>query len=169
MIDRLARTKMAELSRQLAIGRITNYQFEEALLRNKEVGLHEVFFNGLWPLYDDLQEHKLSDKRALTKEGREWVARIILFLKSGQPYRYPRTTGIRLLPVLLPVMLFSMLTLGWFGRKWRRMLWRKGDESVWPFFSVEEYQQALNRPTYLHGVQQGIGADAVTSESSNSV
>ena len=94
MIDHLARKKMAELSRQLANGQITNFQFEDAILRSKEVGLNSVFYNGLWPLYDDLREHKLRDNNSLTKEGREWVARIILFLRSGNPYRYPHFSGI---------------------------------------------------------------------------
>lgn len=150
MIDHLARKRMAELSRQLAIGHITNDEFEDSLLRSKEVGLHEVFFRGLWPLYDDFHKHKLRGKCALSEEGRAWVARIILFLKSNQPYRWPRVTGFS----GLPIMTLSLLTLGWFGRMWLRRLANNGDESVWPFFSRRDYEEALKNPLYLTDAQQ---------------
>jgi len=81
------------LARRLAIGRITNEEFEDRRPTSKDVALFEVYFYGLWPLYDDFAEHKLLGRWALTQEGRAWVARIVLFLRSGFPYRYPRVTG----------------------------------------------------------------------------
>jgi len=144
------------LARRLASGRISNEQFEDEQIRSKEAALHDIYFYGLWPLYDDFTEHKLVGRWALSREGRTWVARIVLFLHSGLPYRYPRITGIAQLPVLL----FSLATLGWFGRYWRRRQWRGGDESVWPFYSRGEYEAALQTPPFLNGnAQQGVPSD----------
>src|SRR5580658_3280696 len=133
MIDDIARRGLAELTRHLIAGRITNFDFEERWTWGSERALYEIYFYGLWPLYDDFVEHRLVG-RARTPEARAWVARIILFLRSGEPYRYPHMCGLRALPVLL----LSIITLGWFGRFWASHRWRHGDERVWPFFSRED-------------------------------
>jgi hypothetical protein len=157
VIDNEARRHLAALARRLAAGGITNEQFEDRQRRSKEHALHDIYFYGLWPLYDDFVEHKLVGKWALTPEGRTWVARIVLFLHSGLPYQYPRVTGLS----QIPVMLLSLVTLGWFGRYWRRRQWRNGDESVWPFFSRGEYEVALQNPPFLRGnAQHRVAADA---------
>jgi hypothetical protein len=148
-IDHEARRRLAELSRHLASGLITNDEFVNEVRFGKEPALHDVHFYGLWPLYDDLTTHRLKDKWALTAEGRAWVARIILFLRSGMPYRYPIATGLR----AIPVMLLSLVTLGWFGKVWLRRQRRGGDESVWPFYSRADYEAALRNPIYLAGAQ----------------
>ncbi len=159
-IDNEARRHLAALARRLATGGITNEEFEGRQRRSKEPALHDIYFYGLWPLYDDFVEHKLVGKWALTREGRTWVARIILFLHSGLPYRYPRVTGLS----QIPVMLLSLATLGWFGRYWRRRQWRGGDASVWPFFSRGEYEAALQHPPFLNGnAQPRVAADAPTA------
>lgn len=148
-IDHGARRRLAELSRHFASALITNDEFVDEVRFGKEPGLHDVHFYGLWPLYDDFITHRLKDKWALTIEGRAWVARIILFLRSGMPYRYPIATGLR----AIPVMLLSLVTLGWFGKFWHRRQRRGGDESVWPFYSRAEYEAALRNPVYLAGAQ----------------
>jgi hypothetical protein len=146
-IDRAARKALAEAVRHLGSGQITNDEFESRIPRTTETNLHEVLSNGVWPLYDDLHQHKLSGSYALIPEGRTWIKRIILFLRSDAPYRYPRSTGF----AFIPVVILSMLTLGWFGRVYIRYLWRSGDQSVWPFFSRQEYDLALADPVYLRG------------------
>lgn len=145
LIDHEARKQLAALARRLAAGAITNYQFENECPDSKEYAIHDIFFYGLWPFYDDLFEHKLVGKWALSREGRTWVARIVLFLHSGLAYRYPRRTGFS----QVPVMLLSLATLGWFGRFWRRRLWRGGDKSIWPFYSRSEYEAALQNPMFM--------------------
>jgi hypothetical protein len=144
-IDHDARRSLAELARHLAAGRITNDDFEERRPLSAERALEDVYFYGLWPLYDDFITHRLIGRWALTDEGRTWVARIVLFLRSDEPYRYPRARGIAALPALL----LSFLTLGWFGRLWLRHKWRNGDQAVWPFYTRDEYERALRNPTYL--------------------
>ena len=109
VIDDEARKHLARLARRLASGSITNEEFENRQRQSKEPALHDIYFYGLWPLYDDFVEHKLVGRWALTREGRAWVARIVLFLHSGLPYRYPRVTGLS----QVPVMLLSLVTLGW--------------------------------------------------------
>lgn len=148
--DQEARKHLAGLVRRLASGAITNEQFENAQPNSKEPTLQDIYFYGLWPLYDDFVEHKLIGRWALTREGKAWVARIVLFLHSGQPYRYPQLTGFSQIPVIL----LSLFSLGWFGRFWRRRKWRGGDESVWPFYSRSEYEEALKHPVFLNGNAQ---------------
>lgn len=156
LLDHRARKNLATLARRLAVGSITNEQFEEKRPSSHEAALHDIYVHGLWPLYDDLVEHKLVGHWALTHEGRTRVARIVLFLHSDLPYRYPRLTGIE----QLPVVFLSLATLGWFGKYWRRRQWRGSDDSVWPFFSRSEYEAALQHPAFLNGTaQQGIPAD----------
>ncbi|SRR5579871_202847 len=144
-IDVDARRDLAEAARHLATGRITNRDFESRLPTSSERELHEIIFYGLWPLYDDFLTHRLTGRRALTTEGRAFVARIILFLRSGEPYRFPRSTGLGQIPVLL----LSILSFGWFGRFWRRYRWRYGDQETWPFFSRGDYDRALRHPVYF--------------------
>jgi hypothetical protein len=151
VIDSDARRRLAELARHLASGQITNDEFEDRRPNSSERGLHDIYFFGLWPLYGDLLTHRLTRRWALTPEGRARVSRIVLFLRSGAPYRYPRTTGLAAIPVLL----ISLVTFGWFGRMWCRYTWRGGDQTVWPFYTRAEYETAVRNPVYLNG---GSGA-----------
>lgn len=149
IIDHASRKRMAELGRHLVAGRITNDAFEAAWPRSEERELYEVFYSGFLPLYSGLEEHTLTGHFALDPETRHAVARVILFLRAGEPYRWPLITGLR----QLPVGVLSILTLGWYGRYWLRQHWRLGDVSVWPFFNRTEYHQALSQPVYLRGRQ----------------
>ena len=75
-IDHRPRKHLAALARRLASGAKTNEQFESQCPDSKEAAVHDIYFYGLWPLYDDFIEHKLIGKWALTREGRTWVARM---------------------------------------------------------------------------------------------
>jgi hypothetical protein len=86
-VDPIARRRLAELSRHFAVGHLSNDQLEDALPASAEAALRDIWFCGLWPLYDDFYEHRLVDKHKLTPEGREHVARVVIFLRSSQPYR----------------------------------------------------------------------------------
>ncbi|MCG7963148.1 MAG: hypothetical protein N0E54_10650 [Candidatus Thiodiazotropha taylori] len=59
-IDKEARKQLAQLVRRLASGSITNDQFEDQLPESDESALHDIYFYGVWPLYDDFVEHKLK-------------------------------------------------------------------------------------------------------------
>jgi hypothetical protein len=148
-IDFKARRKAAEIYRHFAAGLLTNDQMEDSLPVSFERGLHDIFFAGIWPLYDDLHEHKLTGSYRLTSDGRDHVARVILFLHSSLPYRWPASTGWRgILDGLV-----ALLTLGLYRPARHRLRASGGDESVWPFFTRSEYESALQHPPFLHATK----------------
>ena len=128
-IDRSARKRLATLVRRLAAGVITNHQFESECPQSDDPAIHSIYCCGLWLLYDDFVEHKLVGQWALNRRQRTHVARIVLFLLSGLPYRYPRITV--------------------FDRLWHHRQWRAGDESIWPFYSRSEYEATLQNPVFM--------------------
>ena len=148
-IDITARRKAAEVYRHFAAGQLTNDQMEDSQPKSFERGLHDIFFCGIWPLYDDLHEHKLTGRYRLTPEGRDHVARIILFLHSTLPYRWPIRTGLR----SIGGWLVAVLTLGIYRPVQQRIRESGGDESVWPFFTCAEYESALQHPPFLHATK----------------
>jgi hypothetical protein len=150
-IDKVARRRLAELIRHLAAGRITNFEFDDAVPQSQDRAVHSIYRNGLWPLYDDLQCHRMTGKWTLTPQERGWMARIILFLRSDFPYRYPVAGRWRWL-YALPA---KLLTLGLFDAVWWRYASRSGDKSVWPFYSKEELERALEQPVHLRGRADG--------------
>src|SRR5436189_6130695 len=133
-VDSAARKEYAALLRHFAAGLITNREFEMRMPDWREIALREIDW-AVWPAYDDFHEHKLVGKYQVTPEGREFIARMILFLRSDLPYRWPPVTGLS----QLPAVLVSLLTLGWFGRWWYRHRAPDGDQSVWPFYTRAEY------------------------------
>ena len=139
-IDQSARAMLARLLRRLAAGLITNRQFEAALPRSRDPAIQAIWSIGLWPLYDDLFTHKLTGRWRLTRLQRGPLARIVLFLNSGLPYRYPLDNDWTAVPALL----LSLMTAGWFGRRRRARRWRDAHASVWPFYSREELAAATN-------------------------
>jgi hypothetical protein len=145
-IDIEARRKAAGIYRHFAAGLLTNDQMEDSLPKSLEKDLHDIFFSGIWPLYDDLHEHKLTGRHRLTAEGRDHVSRIILFLHSSLPYRWPSSTGSR----AFVEMLVALLTLGLYRPFRHRIRASGGDESVWPFFTRTEYEAALEHAPFLH-------------------
>jgi hypothetical protein len=146
-IDVQARRLSAEIYRHFASGRLSNDELENSLPSSREWAIDDLWFRGIWPLYDDFYEHRLTGPHRLTPERRRYVARIVLFLRGDRPYRWPRTTGLASLGGLL----VGLLTLGIYRMPSRR--WREcgGEEAVWPFFSQAEYEEALRRPTLLTG------------------
>jgi hypothetical protein len=148
VVDSAARKEYAALLRRFAAGVITNREFERRMPDWREITLREIDW-AVWPLYDDLHEHKLVGDYHVTPSGRECIARMILFLRSDLPYRWPRETGLAQLPALL----LSVLTLGRFGKWWFRYRAPDGDQSVWPFYTSAEYEEALTNPPYLRGTQ----------------
>ena len=147
MVDKEARTKMAELIRQLIAGKITNDEFEDSIPQTKDRAVFEVFFSGLWGIYTDLKECRLVGADAVPKESRPVIARYILFLKSDHEYEWPITSFF---PYML-WMLAALLTLGWSNRIYQRRFSTHGDVTVWPFIRQNDYQKALENPPYFKG------------------
>lgn len=149
MIDRKARDILAENFRHLITGQITNDVFEDRLLKSSDAGACEVFWNGAWPLYDDLHEHKLTGEWAIAAEGKPIAARYVLFLKTDLEYEWPRKTGMK----EVPWTFLGFLTLGLSTMIRNKIKTRgeKGDKSVWPFFRRSDYEKTLKRPPYFTG------------------
>ena len=148
MIDRNARDALAEATRHLATCQFTNYQFDDAAfdLWTADQAILDIR-DQLWLLYDDLHQHKLDGKWALSEEQRLIVVRIVAFLKSDLEYMWPK----RPLWYRLARPLIAMFTLG-FGPRTIEGRFDKGlDLDVWPFSSKSEFDQAIKQPRYLAG------------------
>ena len=167
----LERTRFAELMRSYYSGRITNWEFEDGLEKFEEASLHEIFIKGPWCSYSDTPEYKFTDREKLTPEGRKIIARWILFLKSGQSYKWPLS---RPLPAWLSVpLLLSGLPVAWLTWHWeysflgifilmavglvlthfeqRRFNRLDGEHELWPFRDQKSFEKALKSPPYLNG------------------
>ncbi len=161
MIDRPSRDRLAELIRHLVSGRISNDEFEDALpLGSRDPAVWEVFRNGAWCLYGDLEEHRLVGRRRLGRKTRREVARWIVFLKSEHEYEWPASrdpvAGWLALAHLVswqsPVGLLVHLLAGWAWARWRWRRWRRsGDPAVWPFVRASDLEAARAAPSYLAG------------------
>jgi hypothetical protein len=85
MLDKENRLKVANLIQAFRHRRITNDEFVAAFPRSQDKAIQAIG-SMLWFCYDDLHEHRLSDKRALTAEGELLVDRCILFLNTSLEY-----------------------------------------------------------------------------------
>ena len=80
-----ARHQLAQHVRHLAVGLITNDQFDYATIEflagqaTQDRGLNQVYSEA-WCLYDDLWSYKLRGRNSLSKPLRHDVARWIMFL-----------------------------------------------------------------------------------------
>lgn len=146
-LDRKSRDRYAEVLRHFAAGRLTNYEYEyacEAYRASPDLALRELWW-GMWPVYSDLREYRLTGKYRLLPEGRTTVARMVMFLHTDLPYEWPVSAG--LLGCLL-----NVLTLGF----WGRIYGSSGgscDRDVWPFFRAEDLARAIARPRLLGGTR----------------
>ena len=150
MIDEAARQEFSQALRALAVGNISNDEFEDVRLprtNTSDPAIEALYKNGAWCLYSDLHEHKLSGRYALSAESKRHVARWVLFLRSGLPYEWPQLRGWRYILFLLA----NAATLGLANRAYQRKVSRSGDADVWPFRTREDYVAALSRPPYLQG------------------
>jgi hypothetical protein len=147
MIDREARTKLAELIRHLVAGLITNDEFDDRRPISTDAAIWEVFHWGAWHLYSDLGEYRLIGKYRLPKEGRREVSRWILFLKTDLEYEWPQFSGLQHFIYFVS----SILSFGLLRFALRRYWSRLGDLTVWPFLRRSDYEAALKRPPYFSG------------------
>ena len=85
MLDKENRLKAATLIQDFRQGRITNDEFVAAFPRSQDRAIQAIS-KMLWFCYDDLREHRLTGKHALTAEGEMLVDRCILFLNTNLEY-----------------------------------------------------------------------------------
>ncbi|WP_373034219.1 hypothetical protein [Sulfurovum sp.] len=140
MIDRSSRDKLAEALRQYVSGRITNDVLDDIVIDKRDNGAVAVK-SAAWYLYDDLHEHKATDRFYIGKKERKEIARWILFLQSDQEYIWPETSMLDSLLIILTFGLYKRVVL----RRWSQV----GDASVWPFGSQEELKKSASNPKLL--------------------
>jgi hypothetical protein len=144
MINRNSRNKFAELLMSLASGQITNDEFEDRLLQEVDLADHAlmgIFHNGAWGLYSDTREYRLQDSDALTSEERQYVAKLVLFLKSDYEYEWPVGDRKR--------SLLHRLSFGRLGKDNRELWDITGDIKYWPFLCEEHFENAKKEFGYL--------------------
>jgi hypothetical protein len=77
---------------------------------------------------------------------------VIVFLKSDCDYKWQnRPLHYRIARPLLWLISFGAIT-----KRLERHFHGKGDDDIWPFFTVEEYQAALKSPRYLNGMHNTV-------------
>jgi len=149
-VDPCARAALAESTRWLVGGRITNFRFEESVPQSDDPAIREIHHQ-FWLLYSDFREHRLVDGDRLSQAQRDMAACCVLFLKSGLPYPWPVLS--RAAAALLTAA--NLLTFGLAGRICSRRLAASGDMAYWPFISQAQYADALQAPVYLSGTGAG--------------
>ena len=145
-LDRESRHRLAELLRHFVAGQITNDEFEvRSPRRSRDLAVRQILSEGAWFLYDDLHEHRLTGRYKLSPEGRENVARWVLFLETDLPYEWP----IVPLAVRFALMPLNLITVGLVGCLVQRYARRGVSVQLWPFRRSRDYNAALTRPPYL--------------------
>jgi len=149
MIDRTARDQHAGRLRSLILGRITNDDYEDTVAPSADPLVYEIYANGGWLLYSDLEEYTLAGEKALPKETKRIVALWITFLRSDMPYLWARRTGKPFLKKVAFVLTFGLA----FRRSVlvMRRTDQAGDKEYWPFYNRQQYQSALKQPSFLGG------------------
>jgi hypothetical protein len=153
MIDVQARYKLAEASRWLVSGLITNYQYddrvlyEDGVLASSDPAVREIYNKGFWLMYDDLRQYRLKGRYRPSQQTREAAARCVLFLKSGLPYGWPVLSRF----ASFGLTVLTLVTLGLAGLAYSAWAKRGRDIAYWPFTSLAQYNEALQSPMYLSG------------------
>ncbi|TLY21350.1 MAG: hypothetical protein E6K64_11985 [Nitrospirae bacterium] len=146
MIDREARNKLTELLRRLVSGQITNYQFGDSFPLNTRDEACWAVRDQAWMLYDDLSEHRLVGRNAVSKPNKRIVARSILFLYSDLEYEWPVHPCVGLKRLIAAIFTFGILPRH-FDRKWQAA----GEFHVWPFICQNDFEESNNNPKLLRG------------------
>jgi hypothetical protein len=150
MVDRDARNRLAEALRHLVTGRMTNYEFDEAIQIETDDAAFYPIRKQAWFLYSDLREHRLVGSDALSKSNKRMVARFILFLHSDLEYEWPRYPFDGVLGAIARGLSY-LLSFGRIPRQVDKNWEAAGDSDVWPFISRKDYEEALTKPRYLRG------------------
>ncbi|KGM38614.1 hypothetical protein JY96_21650 [Aquabacterium sp. NJ1] len=155
VIDRRARNSTAELLRQFASGRITNFELENRWPSSKDPAIHGLN-STIWCFYDDFKEHSLQGPFALAPAMRHIIARWIVFLHTNEPYQWPNIAypGVRPLRRSWVTRRLGLLNL--VTRKEQRFI-KAGLFEVWPFINAQSFENARRRPKLLAGSARELG------------
>ncbi len=173
-INPVGRRRLAKALRQLASGRMTNDQFEDALPEEMDHASREIY-HFAWLFYDDLYPHRLRGRHRLSRFQRQVFARCVLFLRSDLPYEWSPYAKWMWCPQRNADHAdrepsIETDVLGWlryvlttsFAERRRRAVEREGredavarpaliDDRIWPFRRRMDLRAALSSPPYLSG------------------
>ncbi|MFD2561851.1 hypothetical protein [Aquimarina rubra] len=143
MIDRKNRNKLAESCRHYWSCLIDNFEFDEInfTITTNDKGVSEIKYQ-LWYLYDDIRTHKNQGKWKMEESDEKVLKRTILFLKSDYEYKWSEPSLIENIKKYLSQLLrIKNETID---------KTQSGQREYWPFFSKDEYENALSSPKYLN-------------------
>jgi hypothetical protein len=174
MVDKERRQKLALHLRHLAVGLISNDDFESNLIddvtngwlpeqyyRAKEAKFDDKIIQPMlelcWGLYDDTRNHKLKGADKLSEGALKVIARCILFLRSEQEYQWPYfDQNSPLLKFSLGEIIITILSFGQYYRdirKEKEMAFEEfkklGDFDIWPFLNKYDYERQLENQPFL--------------------
>lgn len=147
VVDRKARDCAAELLRQFASGRITNFALENHWPTSKDPAL-QALESTIWCFYDDFKEHVLEGPFALAPEMKRVVARWIVFLHSNEPYQWPQIAFPGARPLHRNWLTRRLGLVKLFNQKEQRFI-KAGSIEVWPFIDLPSFENARRRPKLL--------------------
>ena len=150
MVDRKVRDKFAELLRHFVSGQITNNAFEDQIpFSSKDLSIFEIWWLAAWPLYDDFDEHTLTEEYSVSHEERREIAKCVLFLKTDQEYQWPRHSTLKqFLGDLRYLVSFGRVPV--YSRK-ELLDAAAGNLEAWPFMRLKDLEAARRQPPYLVG------------------
>lgn len=181
MIDTAKRKKLAFHLRHLAVGLITNDEFEDRLMEDVTNGrfpteyyketkgiIYDPAIRPLveecWCMYDNLDEYKFTGCHKLSDPQLREIARWILFLQSDEEFEWPYFDIINpLLRLSWRDFFLCVCSLGFYFLKIVRNkkqqyldMQKSGDYAYWPFLCREHYEQALMAPPFLNGLRKAV-------------
>ncbi len=132
-MDQGSRRRFALALRRFASGRITRSQLDTIVLEledSSDPGIAALADEVYWAFLN-YGPKRLVGRHSLTRERRRSVARMVLFLRSSEPYQWPSNPRWKFLKAMV-----RLITLGAFGRDpdWRTA----GDSTVYPFISRDQ-------------------------------
>jgi hypothetical protein len=176
MVDKERRKKLAFHLRHLAVGLISNDEFEnyitddvtfgwlpEQYYRSKEAKFDDLIIQPMlelsWCLYSDLKEHKLTGHYKLSNEQLKDITRFILFLQSDFEYEWSYLDPTNpLIKFSFKDLLLSVWTLGQYYRnkinerkQQLNEFEKSGNFEYWPFIIKEQYEEQLKHQPFFTG------------------
>ncbi len=174
VIDRASRDIVASLIRRFRDGEITNDQLEEQWPPPSEDKAIRALSSMIWYFYDDMHEHTLTGKYALTPEAHDDLTRYAHFADSALPYEWPQNDFVQIgglgwrIILIWSVLSFLWLKLEWLigglctalsiGAalsldRWLAMRSKRfvskletcGDLKIWPFLRRSDFKTIIAR------------------------
>jgi hypothetical protein len=148
VIDIQARqTAVDALTRFFIHTDISNFQYMDQFPHSNDPAIRSIWWM-LWGCYDDLREHKMVGRYAVSPDALEVVNRCVLFLSSSREYEWDshvfslkRATRAWLLSLRRLFRRPAPLTV---HEQIQEVLSDEpqGDARVWPFYRPADYDEA---------------------------